>query len=224
MSLLCSVEDMDLSLRAYLRGWKFVFLNDVEVRPLPSSFAGPLLCRAQLLQEQKLTLHMAPQPTMSLTCCLPCVQCVNEIPSTYAAFRHQQHRWSCGPMQLWRSAMMQVWESDVSALPGPWPCSPFEQETLSRTVSGAPQNGRLTDHPCPVALQIPFLMKAYLNIFFFGTRLFATHIVSFVFYCTLVPICVIAPEVRSSAREKPRVHRACPTLALCPVQSCVVCF
>jgi beta-mannan synthase len=32
--------------------------------------------------------------------------------------------------------------------------------------------------------------------FFFGTRLFATHIVSFVLYCTLVPLAVIAPEIR----------------------------
>ncbi|CAI7801671.1 unnamed protein product [Closterium sp. NIES-54] len=105
-----TVEDMDLSLRAYIRGWKFIFLNDVT--------------------------------------------CVNEIPSTYAAFRHQQHRWSCGPMQLWRKAMDQVWESEI-----------------------------------------PLVQKIYLNCFFFGTRLFATHIVSFVFYCTLVPICVVAPEV-----------------------------
>eukprot|EP00897_Mesotaenium_endlicherianum_P001014 jgi/Mesen1/10913/ME000095S10255 len=105
-----TVEDMDLSLRAYLQGWKFIFLNDVE--------------------------------------------CICEIPSTYAAYRHQQHRWSCGPMQLWRKAMVQVWQSHIH-----------------------------------------ILQKLYLNIFFFGTRLFATHIVSFVFYCTLVPICVVAPEV-----------------------------
>ena len=38
--------------------------------------------------------------------------------------------------------------------------------------------------------------KLYLNVFFFGTRLFATHIVSFCFYCTIVPIAVIAPEIR----------------------------
>ena len=56
-----TVEDMDLSLRAYLRGWKFIFLDDVT--------------------------------------------CMNEIPADYDAFRKQQHRWSCGPMQLWRKAM-----------------------------------------------------------------------------------------------------------------------
>ena len=42
---------------------------------------------------------------------------------------------------------------------------------------------------------IPLSKKLYLVFFFFGTRLFATHIVSFVFYCTLVPICAAAPEV-----------------------------
>lgn len=105
-----TVEDMDLSLRAFLRGWNFVFLNNVT--------------------------------------------CDNELPASYDAFRKQQHRWSCGPMQLWRKAMTAVWESEI-----------------------------------------PFAQKVYLNLFFFGTRLFATHIVSFVFYCTLVPMCVLTPEV-----------------------------
>lgn len=106
-----TVEDMDLSLRAYLRGWKFVFLDDVT--------------------------------------------CVNEIPSCYNAFRKQQHRWCSGPMELWRKATAAVWRSK----------------------------------------SITFAQKMYLNCFFFGTRLFATHIVSFVFYCLLVPICATAPEV-----------------------------
>ena len=46
------------------------------------------------------------------------------------------------------------------------------------------------------ASNISWAQKVYLNVFFFGTRLFATHIVSFVLYCTLVPIAVIAPEIR----------------------------
>jgi hypothetical protein len=104
--------DMDLSLRAYLQGWRFVFLYDVT--------------------------------------------CLNEVPASYDAYRKQQHRWSCGPMQLWRKATSAVWHST----------------------------------------NISWAQKLYLNIFFFGTRLFATHVVSFVFYCTLVPIAVIAPEVR----------------------------
>jgi GT2 family glycosyltransferase len=85
-----TVEDMDLSLRAYLQGWQFVFLHDVE--------------------------------------------CVNELPSSYDAYRKQQHRWSCGPMQLWKKATAAVWASNIS-----------------------------------------WAQKLYLNVFFFGTRLFATR-------------------------------------------------
>ena len=51
---------MDLSLRAFLKGWQFVWCYDME--------------------------------------------CPNEIPSDYKAYRKQQRRWSCGPMQLWAYA------------------------------------------------------------------------------------------------------------------------
>ena len=67
-----TVEDMDLSLRAYLRGWKFIFLNDIT--------------------------------------------CDNEIPAEYDAYRKQQHRWSCGPMQLWRKATKTILESNGVSL------------------------------------------------------------------------------------------------------------
>lgn len=99
-----TVEDMDLSLRAYLRGWQFVFLNNVEVRHCQ-------LCSFSEGCDEEFLLLLT-----NKSACLA-LQCVNEIPSTYAAFRHQQHRWSCGPMQLWRSAMQQVWESDVGFSP-----------------------------------------------------------------------------------------------------------
>ena len=42
------------------------------------------------------------------------LQCLNEVPSSYDAYRKQQHRWSCGPMQLWRKATAAVWASQIS--------------------------------------------------------------------------------------------------------------
>jgi len=63
------VEDMDLSLRAFLKGWHFVWRYDVA--------------------------------------------CPNEIPSDYKAYRKQQRRWSCGPMQLWAAARQSVTESSL---------------------------------------------------------------------------------------------------------------
>ncbi|KAL8166752.1 hypothetical protein V2J09_008251 [Rumex salicifolius] len=53
-----TVEDMDLAVRASLKGWKFVYLADLKVK--------------------------------------------NELPSTFKAYRYQQHRWSCGPANLFR--------------------------------------------------------------------------------------------------------------------------
>ena len=66
------VEDMDLSLRAFLRGWQFVWVYDMI--------------------------------------------CPNEIPSDYKAYRKQQRRWSCGPMQLWAAARLSVSESTLPLL------------------------------------------------------------------------------------------------------------
>ena len=106
-----TVEDMDLSLRAYLRGWKFVFLDDVT--------------------------------------------CDCEIPAVYDAYRKQQHRWSCGPAQLFKIAARATWRSETT----------------------------------------PLAKKIYLIVFFFGTRMFASHLVSFALYCTLIPICATFPEV-----------------------------
>ncbi|KAL3523545.1 hypothetical protein ACH5RR_016379 [Cinchona calisaya] len=59
-----TVEDMDLSVRASLKGWKFVYVGEVKVK--------------------------------------------NELPSTFKAYRHQQHRWSCGPANLFRKMAMEI--------------------------------------------------------------------------------------------------------------------
>ncbi|XP_054803434.1 glucomannan 4-beta-mannosyltransferase 9-like [Prosopis cineraria] len=58
-----TVEDMDLAVRASLKGWKFLYLSNLQVK--------------------------------------------NELPSTFKAYRYQQHRWSCGPANLFRKM---VWE------------------------------------------------------------------------------------------------------------------
>lgn len=59
-----TVEDMDLAVRVGLHGWKFVFVNDIEVK--------------------------------------------SELPSQFKAFRFQQHRWSCGPANLFRKMTMEI--------------------------------------------------------------------------------------------------------------------
>jgi beta-mannan synthase len=71
-----TVEDMDLAVRAGIKGWKFVYLNDLRVK--------------------------------------------NELPSTFKAFRYQQHRWSCGPANLFRKIVPQILANKVVVNP-PFP-------------------------------------------------------------------------------------------------------
>ncbi|KAH9671346.1 glucomannan 4-beta-mannosyltransferase 9 [Citrus sinensis] len=59
-----TVEDMDLAVRASLKGWKFVFVGDLGVK--------------------------------------------NELPSTFKAYRYQQHRWSCGPSNLFSKMTREI--------------------------------------------------------------------------------------------------------------------
>ncbi|XP_026427261.1 glucomannan 4-beta-mannosyltransferase 9-like [Papaver somniferum] len=59
-----TVEDMDLAIRASLKGWKFVYVGHIKVK--------------------------------------------NELPSTFKAFRFQQHRWSCGPANLFKKMAMEI--------------------------------------------------------------------------------------------------------------------
>ena len=63
------VEDMDLSLRSYVGGWKAIFLEDTT--------------------------------------------CLNELPASFFAYRKQQHRWTCGPVQLWRKTAYYIWHSNL---------------------------------------------------------------------------------------------------------------
>lgn len=59
-----TVEDMDLAVRASLKGWKFVYIGDLMVK--------------------------------------------SELPSTLKAYRYQQHRWSCGPANLFRKTLVEI--------------------------------------------------------------------------------------------------------------------
>ncbi|KAI4384366.1 hypothetical protein MLD38_002533 [Melastoma candidum] len=106
-----TVEDMDLAIRASLKGWKFVYLNDLKVK--------------------------------------------SELPSTFQAYRYQQHRWSAGPANLFRKMVPEV--------------------IKTRKVS--------------------FWKKIHILYSFFFVRKIIGHIVSFFFYCVVLPATVFFPEV-----------------------------
>ncbi|KDO40534.1 hypothetical protein CISIN_1g009761mg [Citrus sinensis] len=106
-----TVEDMDLAVRASLKGWKFVYVGDLKVK--------------------------------------------NELPSTFKAYRYQQHRWSCGPANLFKKMVGEIMRTKKVTL---W-------------------------------------KKLYVIYSFFFVRKVVAHIVTFVFYCVLLPATVLFPEV-----------------------------
>ncbi|KAH9627049.1 hypothetical protein KSS87_023737 [Heliosperma pusillum] len=106
-----TVEDMDLAVRASLKGWKFVYLGDLTVR--------------------------------------------NELPSTFKAYRYQQHRWSCGPANLFKKMFKEIIRNQKVTL---W-------------------------------------KKVHVLYSFFFVRKIVAHLVTFIFYCVVLPATVLVPEV-----------------------------
>ncbi|CAK8576310.1 unnamed protein product [Lathyrus sativus] len=106
-----TVEDMDLAVRASLRGWKFLYLGDLQAN--------------------------------------------SELPSTLRAFRFQQHRWSCGPANLFRKMAMDIIRNK----------------------------------------KVKFWKKVYVIYSFFLVRKIVAHMVTFFFYCLVIPLTILVPEV-----------------------------
>ncbi|BAT90470.1 hypothetical protein LR48_Vigan08g142700 [Vigna angularis] len=106
-----TVEDMDLAVRASLRGWKFLYLGDLQAK--------------------------------------------SELPSTLRAFRFQQHRWSCGPANLFRKMVMEIVRNK----------------------------------------KVRFWKKVYVIYSFFFVRKIIAHMVTFFFYCLVIPLTILIPEV-----------------------------
>ncbi|KAG1342516.1 putative glucomannan 4-beta-mannosyltransferase 11 [Cocos nucifera] len=106
-----TVEDMDLAVRAGLRGWKFVYVGDIKVK--------------------------------------------NELPSTFKAYRYQQHRWSCGPANLFKKMAMEIIRNE----------------------------------------KVSMWKKFYVIYSFFFVGKIVAHTVTFIFYCVIIPVSVLVPEV-----------------------------
>ncbi|GAB4856505.1 Glucomannan 4-beta-mannosyltransferase 9 [Ancistrocladus abbreviatus] len=106
-----TVEDMDLAVRASLKGWKFLYLGDLQVK--------------------------------------------SELPSTFKAFRYQQHRWSCGPANLFRKMVVEIIKNK----------------------------------------KVSVWKKVYVIYSFFIVRKIIAHINTFTFYCIVLPMSVLIPEI-----------------------------
>ncbi|KAL8193130.1 hypothetical protein R6Q57_027034 [Mikania cordata] len=80
----------------------------------------------------------------------------NELPSTFKAYRYQQHRWSCGPANLFKKMIIEI-----------------------------ARNKKVT-----------LWKKIYVIYSFFFVRKIVAHLVTFIFYCVVLPATVLVPEVQ----------------------------
>ncbi|PKU63195.1 Glucomannan 4-beta-mannosyltransferase 9 [Dendrobium catenatum] len=80
----------------------------------------------------------------------------SELPSTYKAYRYQQHRWACGPACLFRKMASEIMRAKKASI---W-------------------------------------RKLFLIYNFFFARRIVSHIVTFFFYCVIIPLSVFFPEVK----------------------------
>ncbi|XP_020255481.1 glucomannan 4-beta-mannosyltransferase 9-like isoform X2 [Asparagus officinalis] len=83
------------------------------------------------------------------------VKVKSELPSTFKAYRFQQHRWSCGPANLFRKMVLEIIK----------------------------------------AKKVPLNKKFFLIYNFFIARRITSHIVTFSFYCVVIPLSVFFPEI-----------------------------
>ncbi|PWA61608.1 nucleotide-diphospho-sugar transferase [Artemisia annua] len=83
----------------------------------------------------------------------------SELPSTFKAFRFQQHRWSCGPANLFRKMVLEIIRTKKVTL---W-------------------------------------KKVYVIYSFFFVRKIIAHMVTFFFFCVVLPITILVPEVEVPA-------------------------
>ncbi|KAH0453742.1 hypothetical protein IEQ34_018066 [Dendrobium chrysotoxum] len=78
-----------------------------------------------------------------------------ELPSTFKAYRHQQHRWSCGPANLFKKMILEI--------------------IANKKVSTWKK------------------IHLIYNFFFIGKIL--AHTSTYIFYCIVIPLSVLIPEV-----------------------------
>nr|GLL40099.1 glucomannan 4-beta-mannosyltransferase 9-like [Ipomoea trifida] len=84
------------------------------------------------------------------------VKVKNELPSSFKAYRFQQHRWSCGPANLFKKMAIEI--------------------ITNKKVS--------------------IWKKVYLIYAFFFVNKIVAHIVTFTYYCLVLPATVLIPQVQ----------------------------
>lgn len=113
----------------------------------------------------------------------------SELPSTFKAFRFQQHRWSCGPANLFRKMVMEIIRNKVSLS--------FENNQVESIQKNHNQLNQVVDFCFTKFLlqKVTLFKKVYVIYSFFFVRKIIAHMVTFFFFCVVLPLTILVPEV-----------------------------
>ena len=121
------------------------------------------------------------------------LQVKNELPSTFKAYRYQQHRWSCGPANLFRKMAMEIINNKVYKFIYFFPWI-IRNICRSRTKFVDYFCSKFICMLCPLQ-KVSLWKKIHVIYSFFFVRKVVAHINTFVFYCIVLPATVLVPEV-----------------------------
>lgn len=109
------------------------------------------------------------------------LQVKSELPSTFNTYRNQQHRWSCGPANLFRKMFLEILRNKVLLI------DLFAFLIIHVYIINI-QFGARMQNLCPWT-------KLYIVYNFFFIRKIVAHTATFVFYCVVLPATVLVPQV-----------------------------
>ncbi|XP_019181875.1 PREDICTED: glucomannan 4-beta-mannosyltransferase 9-like [Ipomoea nil] len=84
------------------------------------------------------------------------VRVKSELPSSFKAYRYQQHRWSCGPANLFKKMTFEIMRNK----------------------------------------KVTIWKKLYLIYAFFFVNKIVAHVLTFIYYCLVLPATVLIPELK----------------------------
>lgn len=109
-------------------------------------------------------------------------QVKSELPSTFKAYRHRQHRWTCGTANLFRKMQRKL----------PKTRQAFFNDRMEH-VTGLSCNNFFTR--LYVIQGVSVWKKLHLLYSFFFVRRVVAPILTFLFYRVVIPLSVMVPEV-----------------------------
>ena len=153
-----TVEDMDLAVRAGLKGWNFVYVGDIKA-PLSSSSSSS---------------------SSSYSSSQGLMQVKSELPSTFRSYRFQQHRWNCGPSNLFRKTALEIMTNQV---------------TESASSSSCCRHVDFLRYLRVPLQAVSMGMKLYRFFYFFLFAKVLVPLQAFCYFCTAIILtaCVLPP-------------------------------